>query len=127
MKLKQWIFFFCLLVSGISLGQKGLSKGDALFFEYQYQKAIREYLKEAKTKPLNTQQYLNLAESYLKMNNYDQATTTYLEIYSKDSVLSGYHLNKMLQAMTVTKGNESVRAFLSSNPSNFTPEIGGEC
>ncbi len=123
MKLKQWIFFFCLLVSGISLGQKGLSKGDALFFEYQYQKAIREYLKEAKTKPLNTQQYLNLAESYLKMNNYDQATTTYLEIYSKDSVLSGYHLNKMLQAMTVTKGNESVRAFLSANPSNFTPEM----
>ena len=123
MKLKHCIFLLCLLVSGIALSQKGLSKGDVLFFEYQYQGAIREYLKEAKTQPLNTQQYLNLAESYLKLNNFDKATSTYLEIYSKDSVLSSYHLNKMLQSMNVTKGIESTRAFISNNLDAFTPEL----
>ncbi|MGB5378592.1 OmpA family protein, partial [Muriicola sp.] len=123
MKLKQCIFFLCLLVSGISLSQKGQSKGDVLFFEYQYQGAIREYLKEMKSQPLSTQQYLNLAESYMKLSNYERATNTYLEIYSKDSVFSVYHLNKMLQAMSFTKGTDSVRTFLKGNQSIFTPDL----
>ena len=94
-----------------------------MFFEYQYQGAIREYLKEMKSQPLSTQQYLNLAESYMKLSNYERAANTYLEIYSKDSVFSVYHLNKMLQAMSFTKGTDSVRTFLKGNQSIFTPEL----
>ncbi len=84
---------------------------------------LREYLKEMKSQPLSTQQYLNLAESYMKLSNYERAADTYLEIYSKDSVFSVYHLNKMLQSMSFTKGTDSVRTFLKSNQSIFTPEL----
>ena len=51
--------------STLAFAQKD-SKGDFYFFEYAYKDAIREYNKELIKKNLTKQQYLNLADSYLK-------------------------------------------------------------
>ncbi|NNK10520.1 MAG: OmpA family protein, partial [Flavobacteriaceae bacterium] len=123
MKLKQLIFFLCLILSGLATAQEGMSKGDIMFFEYQYKSAIQEYLKEMKKQPLTVQQYLNLSESYLKLGDHERATKSYLELYEKDSILPGYHFNKMLQGIRQTRGLDSVKVFLSSEGSSLSAEL----
>ncbi|GGD46040.1 OmpA family protein [Muriicola marianensis] len=91
--------------------------------ENNYPLAVREYIKEMRVKPLTNQQYCNMAEAYLKMENYEQASLRYSEVYERDSVLPAYHLNKMLQAFKMTGGLGSVREFLQQNPGKLSPEL----
>ncbi|QBA63338.1 OmpA family protein [Muriicola soli] len=123
MKLKHLIFCFYLFFSGLAAAQEGMSKGDVLFFEYRYKSAIQEYLKEMRKQPLTVQQYLNLSESYLKLGDHERATKAYLELYKKDSVLPGYHLNKMLLGIRQTRGMDSVKVFLSTGSSSLSTEL----
>ncbi len=99
MNAKSIILFFFLLIGSISMAQKGQSKGDVLFFEYNYQGAIREYLKEMQEKPLNNQQYINLAESYLKVDNFEMATSAFMEVYKRNVAMTPSQFNKMLLAV----------------------------
>ncbi|MEY8019465.1 OmpA family protein [Muriicola sp. SD30] len=122
-KVKRLILFITVLFSVMSAAQDSMSRADILFYEYRYQSAIQQYLREMREGPLSVKQYLNLAESYQKIGQNDRATSTYLEVYEKDSVLSGYHLNKMLQSMGQSRGLEEVKSFLNSNASSFTPEV----
>ncbi|MEZ2415248.1 OmpA family protein [Muriicola sp. E247] len=122
-KVRRLILFLFVLFSLVSAAQDGMSRADILFYEYRYQSAIQQYLREMREGPLSVKQYLNLAESYQKIGQNDRATSTYLEVYEKDSVLSGYHLNKMLQSMGQARGLEEVKSFLNSNTSSFTPEV----
>ncbi|NER09468.1 Outer membrane protein OmpA [Muriicola jejuensis] len=123
MKLRQFIFLCFLLVTGFIPAQDDLSRADILFLEYKYDLAVREYLKEMRENPLSVEQYLNLAESYLKLENYDLASNVYNQVLEKDYELPAYHLNKMLVAWKMNQENGSVRKFMEDHPDQFVPEL----
>lgn len=122
MKLRTLILFF-LMITTISFGQEKKSKGDVLFFEYAYKQAIREYQKELRQKPLTNQQFLNLADAYLKTGDYERASETYLDVYKKDSTMSNHYFNKMLQSLSKTSGMEKVKAFLATKSTALSEEL----
>ncbi|MEL6917842.1 MAG: OmpA family protein, partial [Bacteroidota bacterium] len=103
MKFRATLLFF-LLVTSLIEGQNKKSKGDFLFFEYAYAEAITEYNKELVKGPLTNQQYLNLADAYLKIGNYKSASDNYLKVFKKDSTMSHHYFNKMLQSLSKTSG-----------------------
>ncbi|MEH6682438.1 MAG: OmpA family protein [Sediminicola sp.] len=112
MELRILVLFFLLTIS--CFGQDKKSKADNLFFGYAYKQAIAEYKKEmAKTK-LDNQQYLNLADAYLKTGDYKNAATTYTLVYKRDSTLSNHNFNKMLLSIARTDGMERVNAYLAT-------------
>jgi len=123
MKFKTVLLLFFLMASGMSIGQEKKSKGDILFFEYAYRQAIQQYQKEMRENPLTIQQQLNLADSYLKIGNYRNASEAYLQVYRKDSVMSAHHFNKMLQCMTRTSGTDRVKAFLATKTMALSDEL----
>ena len=123
MNSKYLILIFFLFTSLLAVGQRNKSKGDVLFFEYEYRGAIQEYLKEMKTRLLSTEQTMNLADAYFKIEDYKNATSTYLEVYNKDDEISPYHFNRMLQSMSKTSGISSVQTFLASNSQSLSPEL----
>src|SRR5690606_20584311 len=94
-------FLFLFIVFGI-FAQDKKSKGDLLFYGYSYKDAIKEYKKEQLKTPLTNQQTLNLADAYYMTGNYKNASDTYVEVYKKDTTMSNYHFNKMLEAMSRT-------------------------
>lgn len=112
-----------LLVACTMFSQERRSRADELFFEYAYQEAIRQYQKEQLKRPLTNQQSLNLADSYLKTENYERAASEYLEVYKRDTTMSTHHFNKMLQAMARTSGMDRVKAFLATKKSYLKPEL----
>ena len=66
--MKHITLVFLLLVVGV-MGQSRKSKGDDYFFSYAYQDAVNAYEKDlSKGFALGTSQYLNLAESYFKLD-----------------------------------------------------------
>ncbi|NJB70917.1 outer membrane protein OmpA-like peptidoglycan-associated protein [Saonia flava] len=122
MKFKASIVFFLVIVS-LSFGQDKMSKADALFFGYDYKDAIVAYQKELREKPLTNQQYLNLADSYLKTGSYENASKTYLEVFKRDSTMSNHYFNKMLQSFYKTSGQDRIKAFLSTKGSGLSNEL----
>ncbi|MGB5663751.1 OmpA family protein [Eudoraea sp.] len=123
MKYKFLILIAFLFVSSFSFAQDKKSKGDDFFFEYKYPQAIIEYKKEKNEKPLSKKQILNLADSYLRTNNYKNAMDTYLSIYKEDTEISTYHFNNMLQAMAKTSGQDRVKAFLATKTDVLSNEL----
>ncbi|MBT8268643.1 MAG: OmpA family protein [Eudoraea sp.] len=123
MKVKNLIFFFLLLLMGMSFGQQKKSNGDVLFFEYDYQGAIQEYLKEMRKTPLSNQQYLNLAESYFKVEDFSAAASTYMDLYKSEVDLSANQLNKLFQALNMNVGRDSTRSFFYNNSEIFSAEL----
>ncbi|MFD2099283.1 OmpA family protein [Flagellimonas iocasae] len=103
-------------------GQKK-SKGDDLFFQYQYQQAINAYETQLREGTLTEQQFLNLADSYFETNNFEKASETYLDLYKKDTLMEGHHFNKMLQSFSKTTNKERKDAFLSTMSSSFSKEL----
>jgi len=96
------ILFF--ITCSVCFSQKKLTEGDQLFFQYAYQKAIKAYENDLVNGYLEVEQYLNLADSYYQVGNYEKASETYLSVLSGDikldSIMSKNRFNKMLQSLT---------------------------
>jgi outer membrane protein OmpA-like peptidoglycan-associated protein len=103
--------------------QKKKSRGDDLFFQYEYQKAVYAYEAEKAAGTLTEQQFLNLADSYFQTNKFEKAADAYLELFKKDTLMSGHHLNKMLQSLSETANKERNTAFLATMSSRFQKEL----
>ena len=114
---------FALLIGAYSYGQDPMSKADALFYEFSFQEAIAQYKKEMVKSPLTNNQFLNLADSYFNTDNYKGASDTYFEVFKKDSTMSSYHFNRMLQAMTKTSGLERAKALFATRSSGMSSEL----
>ena len=123
MKFNIIIFMLFLGTVNLSYAQDEMSKGDIYYFEFNYEEAIEQYKKEVVSESLSNQQYLNLADSYLKVGNPKSASDTYFMIYKKDSTMSAHHFNKMLQAMSKTSGVDRVKAILSTRESTLSEEL----
>ena len=120
---KHITLVFLLLVVGV-MGQSRKSKGDDYFFSYAYQDAVNAYEKDlSKGFALGPSQYLNLAESYFKLNAYDKATEIYLQLYAKDSILENDHLNKLLLGLSKTADRGKMQAFLEKEDLSFQEEL----
>lgn len=102
---------------------KKKSKGDDLFFQYEYQKAIYAYEAEMASGTLTEQQFLNLADSYFQTNKFEKASEAYLELFKKDTLMGGHHLNKMLQSLSKTANTERRTAFMTTMSSRFQKEL----
>ncbi|ALM08940.1 cell envelope biogenesis protein OmpA [Sediminicola sp. YIK13] len=121
MKLRTLILF--LLLGAISSAQVKTSKGDILFFEYDFKAAIKQYQLEMRKSKLSNQQFLNLADSYFKTDEYAKSAEIYLDVFKRDTTMSNAYFNKMLQALSKTKGRESVATFLETRKREFPVEI----
>ena len=66
---------------------------------------------------------LNFAESYFKVGQYTKSMDEFLEVFKKDSTMSNYHFNTMLQAMSKSSGLERVKAFLSTRTDQLSGEL----
>ncbi|MCM4169331.1 Peptidoglycan-associated lipoprotein [Arenibacter antarcticus] len=117
------IFLFLLIFPYTSFAQQKRSKGDISFFEYSYRKAIKEYQKELEKGSLTSDQYLNLADSYLKVGNFKNASKIYVDIFKKDTIMTAHHFNMLLQSIARTSGMEEVKAFLGENKQKFSREL----
>ena len=104
-------------------GQDPMSKADVFFYEYAFNEAIEEYRKEMTKNVLTNRQFLNLADSYFNTGNYKGASDTYFEVFKKDSTMSSYHFNRMLQAMTKTSGLDRTKALLATRSSFLSSEL----
>ena len=107
----------------ISHAQDPKSKADNLFYEYAYKEAIRAYQKEQLQRPLTKDQTLNLAEAFYKIGSYESAAKIYMEAVKKDTTVSNYHFNKMLQAFVLNGEIERVNAFLATKNGSFSSEV----
>ncbi len=116
LKLCIWL----LIIPCMGFAQQKPSKGDISFFEYAYRRAIVEYRKEQNKGGLTTAQYLNLADSYLKVGNYKEASNIYRDVFKKDSSMSAGHFNRLLQSISKTEGLEKVKLFLNNNQRSFS-------
>ncbi len=121
MKLRTLILF--LLLGAISSAQVKTSKGDILFFEYDFKAAIKQYQLEMRKSKLSNQQFLNLADSYFKTDEYAKSAEIYLDVFKRDTTMSNAYFNKMLQALSKTEGRERVATFLETRKSEFPVEI----
>ncbi len=123
MNFKHITALFLLLGVQFVQAQEEMSRADILFFEYAYSEAIKEYYKEMNEAPLTNKQQLNLADSFLKVSNYKQASEKYLEVYKADSTMSDHHFNKMLQSLAKTSGLERAKAFLATRSDVLSPQL----
>ncbi len=114
------IFLIC---SPLLFSQKPMSKADAFYFQYEYDEAIAEYKREMASKNLTYEQHLNLADAYIKTDNYKGASDAYFKVFKQDSTMSAYHFNNMLQAMTRTSGLERTKALLATRSAQFSSEL----
>lgn len=103
--------------------QKKQSEGDALFFQYEYQAAVRAYEKQLAEGTLTKQQFLNLADAYFKTDNFEKASEAYMEIYGQDTLMSPHHYNKMLQSLSKAPHVAEKEEFLADILSTFPKEL----
>ena len=106
-----------------SFAQEKKSKADILFYGYDYKNAIVEYQKEMVNAPLKNGQLLNLADSYYKLGNFQNASKFYLDVHKRDSTMSNNRFNKMLQSLAKTSNTDRVKAFLSARQASFSNEL----
>jgi outer membrane protein OmpA-like peptidoglycan-associated protein len=122
MKIK-FITLFCLLLNVFAFAQNK-SKADNYFFEYAYNDAIKQYNAEKLKKPLTNQQYLNLADSYLKIREYEKASEIYATIYEKDSTLSSAYISKLLVAFSKSENQkDKVQYYLTQAKDRLPKEL----
>lgn len=114
---------FLIIVSSFGFAQQKRTKGDILFFEYSYERAIQEYQKQLREGALSNKQFLNLADSFLYTGDYKRASDIYVNIYQKDTTMSAHHFNKMLQALSNTSEIERVRAYLATKKDDLSAEL----
>ncbi|MEO9893242.1 OmpA family protein [Aurantibacter sp.] len=121
---KLGVFLVVSLISFFSFGQEEkMSRGDAYFYSYDYEAAIRAYKKQmADGDLINNKQLLNLADAYFRTSDYMNASKIYLDINKNDTIMSNYRFNNMLQSMAKTSERERVRAFLETKRGSFTSE-----
>ncbi|MEX0359690.1 MAG: tetratricopeptide repeat protein, partial [Allomuricauda sp.] len=117
------ILFTFLLGTVVGSGQSKKSKGDDSFFQYEYQKAVTAYEADLAEGNLSLEQYLNLADSYYKTNNFEKASEAYMKLYKQDTLLGNHHFNKMLQSFARTSNKERTEAVLSTKSTNFEKEF----
>ncbi len=122
MKFKLLIVFL-LVISSSLFAQNKNSKGDDLFYGYQYEAAIAAYNKEKTKAPLKNSQVLNLADAYFKTGKYDEASELYMQVNKNDTIMSVHRFNKMLQSMSKGKNKERIRAFLKSKSPMLSSEL----
>ncbi|GMN10747.1 OmpA family protein [Croceitalea sp. MTPC9] len=120
-----FILFF--ISCSICFSQKRQSKGDQFFFQYAYKKAIVAYEEDLSKGYLNAIQYLNLADSYYQIGEYEKANDAYLSVFSDDnyldSIMSTNRFNKMLQSLGKTGETIMIDNFLKSNQDVFSNEL----
>ena len=124
MYLKKSIVFFYFLAFSTVFAQYKSSKGDGYFFSYVYQDAIAAYESDLeKGYDLSPRQYLNLADSYLKVGRFKNASDIYLRLFEQDSLVKGKHLNMLLKSLGNSSGNGRTMAFLNDKVSNLSQEL----
>lgn len=114
MKFKLCFFFLNIMVFTV-FAQDVKSAGDRFFFQYKYAQAIEAYEQEKTKEILTNQQYLNLAESYFTIGNYQKAWEVYRMILDSDSIITPYHFNKMLRSLSKIEGVASMHNFLKND------------
>ena len=124
MGVKKGVFVvFFLAVCWVS-GQDRKSKGDGYFFAYAYQDAVSAYENDlTKGITLSTRQYRNLADAYFKLERFNKATEIYLQLFAKDSLVTDFHLNRLLQGLDRTADHETVYTFLKEENLKFSKEL----
>ncbi|VAW09945.1 FIG01018693: hypothetical protein [hydrothermal vent metagenome] len=116
------LFFLMTIVA--SHAQEVKSKADKYFYGYAYKAAIAEYKKDmGRGKLITNYQFLNLADSYFVTGDYQKASKIYLDINSKDTIMSNHRFNKMLQSLSKTSELERVRAFLKTKSDSLANEL----
>jgi len=122
---KVSIFLFMSFFVCSSFGQdEKMSRGDAYFYSYAYDAAIKEYQKQMRDgRLISNEQSLNLADSYFKTSDYNNAVKIYLDINKRDTIMSDHRFNNMLQSLAKTSERERVRAFLKSKSGSLTNEL----
>lgn len=107
----------------LCFSQERTSKGDELFFQYEYQKAVQAYEQDMAKGRLSLQQYLNLADSYFRTEKYEKASEAYLEIFKRDTLMDGLRYNRMLRSLSRTGDPQRRQAFLTTLESKFPKEL----
>lgn len=122
---KAGIILFISFFAWSSFGQdEKMSRGDAYFYSYAYEAAIKEYQKQVRAgKLITNSQSLNLADSYFKTGDYNNAAKIYLDINKRDTIMSDHRFNNMLQSLAKTSEQERVRAFLKTKSASLTNEL----
>ncbi|MBT8239485.1 MAG: OmpA family protein [Croceitalea sp.] len=102
------LFTFCF-----SSAQEKKSKGDNLFFQYDYKAAALAYESDLKKgNQLSSKQFLNLADAYYKLEMYDKATDVYMDVYVNDTIMDNFHFNKLLVGLTkIDRTTEAKKLF----------------
>ncbi len=120
---KEVLVVFFLVVCWVS-GQDRKSKGDGYFFAYAYQDAVSAYENDlTKGITLSTRQYRNLADAYFKLERFDKATEIYLQLFANDSLVTDFHLNRLLQGLDRIADHERVYTFLKEEDLKFSKEL----
>ena len=122
MKTKALILF-CFTMLATSFAQEKKSKADILFYGYDYKNAIVAYRSEMANAPLKNGQLLNMADSYYKLGNFEDASKIYLDVHKRDTTMSNHRFNKMLQSLAKTSNTDRVKAFLSAKQASFSNEL----
>lgn len=126
MRIYRIIIGLLLFGSTYVWAQQPLSKADKLFYEYSFEEAIAEYTKETAKGPLSLTQIRNLAESYEKTGNKDEALLLYKDLFQRDSSFPPFYVNKMLNLDVLSSGSEQqAKDFLAAHPETFTEEVSG--
>ncbi|MEM9143358.1 MAG: OmpA family protein [Bacteroidota bacterium] len=124
MRSKLFLIICCTAASFMCRAQEGMTKADKLFFSYAYADAIEAYRKQLSDgKGMTHAQYLNLADSYFQTKEYKKAADIYMDINTKDTIISVHQFNKMLQALSKTSEKPKIKAFLNTNAHLLSNEV----
>ncbi|MDT0605634.1 OmpA family protein [Croceitalea rosinachiae] len=117
-----FIIFFAIITAVSGQGKK--SKGDDYFFQYSYKKAIIAYEDDMlKGIVLSPVQYLNLADSYFQVQNFEKANDMYLQYFSNDTITDNYRLNRLLLGLSKISDNNRIKEVLRDKGLGFQKEL----
>ena len=112
------------MATTVCLSQKISSEGDKYFYGYAYEDAIAAYQKQIQQgKLITNHQRLNLADSYFKTGQFNQASQIYLDVHKNDTIMTDHRFNSMLQSLAKISEEERVKAFLKSRSGKLAGEL----
>jgi len=118
------LLLVCWAVSTVGFAQEKMNKADKLFYSYAYANAIQAYQKQIRDGKLMTNhQYLNLADAYFHTGDYGNASKLYLQINSKDTIMSVNQFNKMFQSLAKNSETDRLNAFLETKKELLPGEL----
>lgn len=125
MRLILAVFILLFTAGGTVQAQETpMSKADKYFYGYAYGEAVAAYKKDmSKGVVLTNGQWLNMADSYYQLGQYDQALKLYMDVNKNDTIMTGHQFNKMLMSMAKTANWERVKAFMKTKTDDFSPEF----